>query len=210
MRAGREGEVKICGITRQEDACLAVELGARFIGLNFYPGSPRALAPERARAIADSVRGRAAVVGVFVNRPAAEVRAIDAEVGLDLLQFHGDEAPADLAPWGGRAMKAFRTGGDVGGVRPQLFPAAWGFLFDLHHPTLYGGTGEGWPYEALSALALDRPFFVAGGIRPGNARRALEASGAFGLDVCSGVESAPGVKDRALLERLFGEVLGHG
>lgn len=202
--------VKVCGVTRAEDALLAVELGARFIGLNFYPASPRALEPGRAREVAEAVRGRVAVVGVFVNRPAAQVRRIEAEVGLDLLQFHGDEGPADLAPWGGRAIKAFRCGEEAASERPDLYPEAWGFLFDLRHPRLYGGAGVEWRYGALAELRLSRPFFVAGGIRPGIARRALAESGAFGLDVCSGVERAPGIKDPRLLAELFQEVSGHG
>ena len=199
-------QVKICGVTRLEDALLAAELGAAFIGLNFHPPSPRALLPEAARRIAEAVRGRAKVVGVFVNRPAEDLRAIDSEVGLDLLQFHGDEGPADLEPWGQRALKVFRSGEELGSVRPDLYPRAWGFLFDFPHPTLYGGSGSGWRYGALASLALDRPFLVAGGLAPGNARRAIEASGAAGLDVCSGVERAPGVKDPELLRRLFEEI----
>jgi phosphoribosylanthranilate isomerase len=204
------GAVKICGVTCVEDARLAAELGAAFIGLNFYPPSPRTLQPAAAREIADAVRGRARVVGVFVNRPAGEVRAIEQDVGLDLLQFHGDEGPADLEPWGARALKVFRSGGDLAAVCPDLYPAAWGFLFDLYHPTLYGGTGAPWDYAPLSGLGLSRPFFVAGGIRPDNARRALAESGAFGVDVCSGVERAPGVKDPWLLERLFQEISDDG
>lgn len=200
--------VKICGVTRVEDAERAVALGAGFIGLNFYPPSPRFVSVERARAIADVVRGRARVVGVFVNRPAAEVEALDAAVGLDLLQLHGDERPEEVAAFGGRALKVVRTRGDLDGFDAGAYPAAWGFLFDVLRPDLYGGSGEPWGYAALAGLALDRPFFVAGGIRPGTARRALEESGADGVDVCSGVESAPGIKDPRRLEQLILEVHG--
>jgi phosphoribosylanthranilate isomerase len=199
--------VKICGLTREEDARLAVELGARFIGLNFYPPSPRCLGVEEARKLAAAVAGRAQVVGVFVDRPAAEVAEIARRVGLDLLQFHGDEGPEALAPFGGRAIKVFRSaGGDLAALPLAAYPEAWGFLFDIRHPSLYGGTGIAWPYRSAARLTAERRVLLAGGIGPGNARQALTESGAFGIDVCSGVERAPGIKDPQLLERLFDEV----
>lgn len=199
--------VKVCGVTRVADARLAVELGARFIGLNFYPPSPRAVAVERAREIAAAVRGQARVVGVFVNRPPAEVEEIAAAVGLDLLQFHGDESPAELLPFGRRAIKVLRTrGGEGDELGLEGFCRVWGFLFDIRHSTLYGGTGVAWRYGSVAGLVADRPFFVAGGIGPGNARQALAESGAFGIDVCSGVEASPGLKDPTLMEQLFREV----
>lgn len=200
-------EVKICGVTRVEDALASVELGAGFVGLNFFPPSPRCLTPARAREIADAVRGRALLVGVFVDRPRTEVEAIDAAVGLDLLQFHGDEPPEDLAPFPGRAIKVFRTdGGGLESVEFARYPGAWGFLFDIRHPKLYGGTGAAWPWGRAAPLTGERPVFVAGGIGPCNARRAAEESRAYGIDVCSGVESRPGIKDPGLLRRLFGEL----
>ena len=212
--------VKVCGVTRREEARHAVALGAAMIGLNFYPPSPRFLHPEPARRIADAVRGAATVVGVFVDRPRAEVEAIDQAVGLDLVQLHGDESPEYVASFGDRALQVFRTDGDLSAVQLGHFPQAWGFLFDVRHPTLYGGSGVAWSYSALREI-LDsrellgqdgrrRPVLVAGGIRPGNASRAARESGAWGLDVCSGVESAPGVKDFHLLDQLFEEVGQHG
>lgn len=202
--------VKICGVTRVEDAHLAVSLGADLIGLNFFPPSPRFVALERARAIADAVRGRTRIVGVFVNASGEEIDRIDAALGLDLLQLHGDEDAAFAARFGGRALKVFRVDEDLSGVEPACFPAAWGFLFDVRHEHLFGGTGERWPYERLAALRLERPYLVAGGIGPDNVRQALAASGAAGVDACSGVESAPGVKDPTLLERLIREIRHHG
>lgn len=204
--------IKICGVTRPADALAAVDLGARFLGLNFHPPSPRCLEPAAAREIAAAVRGRpggseVTLVGVFVNRPAAAIERVAAVVGLDLVQLHGDEGPAEVAPFGGRAIKVFRTGGEGGEPPvPRDYPQAWGFLFDIRHGTLYGGTGRSWPFRSVAALVTDRPFFVAGGIGPGNARRALAESGAWGIDVCSGVEASPGVKDRTLMEKLFREV----
>ncbi len=198
--------VKICGLTRAADAVLAADLGADFLGLNFYPPSPRALEPERAAAIAAEVRGRVRLVGVFVNEPRERVEEVAQQVGLDLVQLHGDEGPAEVAAFGARAIKAFRVGEAFDPAEMAEYPEAGGFLFDHRHPTLYGGGGVGWPYERIAGVAAGRLVLVAGGIGPHNARRALELSGAGGVDVCTGVESRPGVKDPAALERLFDEI----
>jgi phosphoribosylanthranilate isomerase len=203
-------KVKVCGVVDPANARLAVEMGAGFIGLNFYARSPRWVDPGRAREIAAAVRevhaSAAQVVGVFVNASAAEVEEIDGRVGLDLLQFSGDEPPEAVAPFAGRALKAFRTGGDPGVDRLAAWSEVWGWLFDAPHGTLYGGTGADWPYDAVAGLARERRVFLAGGLGPGNVRRAIEASRPFAVDVCSRVESAPGIKDPELLRRLFEEV----
>lgn len=211
--------VKICGVTRPEDAELAVELGADLVGLNFYPPSPRFVETARAVEIARAVAGRVPLVGVFVNRPREEIEELVETVGLARVQLHGDEGPGEAAAFGARAVKVFR--------RPELPPAAelaayrqvWGFLFDVPHATLYGGTGEAWSWGRIVAApdlaerVAGRPVLVAGGVGPGNAAGILRAAAAaggprpqLGLDVCSGVESAPGIKDRDLLERFFSEV----
>lgn len=205
--------VKVCGVVDPANARLAVEMGADFIGLNFYVRSPRCVDPDRAREIAAVVReGGARVVGVFVNHPPAEVEEIAGRVGLDLVQFSGDEPPEAVAPFAGRAVKAFRTGGDPGAERLAAWAGMWGWLFDAPHGTLYGGTGEGWSYEAVAGLSTPavpekiRRVFLAGGLGPDNVRRAVEAGRPYAVDVCSRVESAPGIKDPELLRRLFEEV----
>lgn len=222
--------VKICGVTRPEEARRAVELGADLVGINFHPPSPRYVEPSAARRIADAVRAAAAglearrrrpeVVGVFVNLPGARVEAIAEEAGLDRVQLHGDEGPEVAARFGARALPVFR----VDAARPErppleLYPRAWGFLFDIRHPSLYGGTGVEWSYRELAAFRAPddapgtlagRPYLVAGGLSPGNAARALGESGAAGIDVCSGVESAPGKKDLARVEQLLKEVRHDG
>lgn len=206
-------QVKVCGITSVHDARLAVEMGAAYLGLNFYAGSPRFLSIERARGIADAVEGRALLVGVFVNAPAPQVGDIAGAVGLDLLQFHGDESPEMIAPFAGRAIKAFRgTTGEA-----DCFPEAWGFLFDAPKPAAsssspLGGTGRAWDYSSLAPLVSRvgfRPVFVAGGIGPDNVLAALAQSGASFVDVCSRVECSPGVKDPDLLSRLFSEIASY-
>jgi phosphoribosylanthranilate isomerase len=199
--------VKVCGVADPANARMAVEMGAGFIGLNFYVRSPRYVDPDRAREIAAAVRGAGArVVGVFVNHPPAEVEEIAGRVGLDLLQFSGDETPGTVAPFADRAVKAFRTGGDPGAERLAAWEGVWGWLFDAPHGTLYGGTGEGWSYDGVAGLAGRRRVFLAGGLGPDNVRRAVEASRPYAVDVCSRVESAPGIKDPELLRRLFEEV----
>jgi len=201
--------VKICGITRREDAEAALALGADFLGLNFYAGSARRVEVSQAVALRRSIGDRARVVGVFVNHGAAEVAAIAREVGLDLLQFHGDEVPADLAPFGERAIKVLRvTGSSLPVAEMDRYARVWGFLLDSGGGGTgsYGGSGQAWDWAAASALPRDRPLFVAGGIRPDNVGELLARLSPWGIDVASGVESAPGRKDPALLERFFEEI----
>ncbi len=198
--------VKICGVARIEDARRAAELGADFIGLNFYSGSPRCVGVEAARAIANAARGRARLVGVFVNEEAPRVEEIAERVGLDLLQFHGDEGAAELAPFGGRAIKVVRCAGRPDAAELAGFPGVWGFLLERRHPRLYGGAGEEWDFRQAADLPTAKPVLLAGGLGPDNLRRALREARPWGIDVCSRVESAPGVKDGRRLERLFAEL----
>lgn len=213
-------KVKVCGVTTPEDALLAVELGAAFLGLNFHPPSPRFLSVRQAREIADAVSGRIPLVGVFVNRPTQEIERILAEVDLDLVQLHGDETPEEVGRLGGRAIRVFRRDRLPERRELVLYPDVWGFLFDVPHESLYGGTGRSWPYEAvvgspeLPRRVGGRPVLVAGGIGPDNVALVRDAAAAAGLlermtlgvDVCSGVEAAPGIKDRKLMQRLFTEI----
>ncbi|MEM7052486.1 MAG: phosphoribosylanthranilate isomerase [Acidobacteriota bacterium] len=201
--------MKVCGVTTVADARLAVDLGADLVGLNFYPPSPRHLEVGPAREISRAIADRALKVGVFVDRPVDEIDDIDRRVGLDLIQLHGDESPAQVAHWGERALPAIRVPArqreplDAGLL--EDYPRAWGFLFDIRHAA-YGGTGIAWNYDTLAPLEGSRPRLVAGGIDAPSVRRALAASGATGVDVCSGVESAPGLKDPEKMRRFFEEV----
>ena len=202
-------KVKVCGFLDPENAASAVDLGADFLGLNFCAQSPRYVSPARACRIADAVRGRVPLVGVFVNSPRQEVAAVAARVGLDFVQFSGDEGPEDVAPFAGRAIKVFRSGGDPGPEALAPYAAAWGLLFDAPHATLYGGTGAAWSYATVMRTVQRLPgrrVFLAGGLGPDNVRRAVAAVRPFAVDVCSRVESAPGIKDPELLRRLFEEV----
>ena len=209
-RAARP-KVKICGVTSREEAVLAADLGADFLGLNFYPPSPRFVTTRQAVEIADAVRGRLRLVGVFVNRPRAELEEIAGAVGLDLLQFHGDETIAEIRPYAERALKAFRVRDRIDAAELAGFEEVWGVLIDARHPRLKGGTGGSWRFESLRDLGSDRPgrAFIAGGLSPGNVRAAIAAARPYGVDLCSGIEAAPGTKDPELLARLFEEI-SHG
>ena len=197
--------IKICGITRVEDAESAVDLGADFIGLNFWSESRRRVDIERGLEIAEVVRGKASLVGVLVNEPAEVVETIDGAIGLDLLQFHGDETPEDLEPWGERAMKAVRFSGELDARILEDFKTVWGFLVEPQRDS-YGGTGRSWNYAKARRLPRHRPFFLAGGLRAENVAEAIAACSPWGVDVCSGVESEPGVKDAQALWKFFSEV----
>ncbi len=191
--------IKICGITRCEDAELAVGLSADFIGLNFYPPSPRCLALEPAAAIARAVKGRARLVGVFVNAARAYIAERLESLGLDLLQFHGDEDDDALQGWPVPVIRALRLRSDaaLGAIEIRAIKADF-ILIDTFHPQLFGGTGQARRLDALGALNLSR-VFVSGGLTPDNAAAAA-ALNPYALDVASGIETAPGVKDPHKLE----------
>ena len=181
-------------------------LGAAWIGINFWPGSPRRVELARAREVVDAVAGRAATVGIFVDQEPAFVAETRDALALDLVQLHGDEIPETVARFGSRALRAV---GVDDGFRPDAlaaFPDVWGFLFDVRDPVRYGGTGRSWPYERVRGLDPGKPWLLAGGIRPDTVREVLARSGARAIDVCSGVEASPGVKDSAAMRRLFEEV----
>ena len=203
-------KVKICGVTTPDDARLAVDLGADFVGLNFYRPSPRWIDVDQAARIRASIGDAARVVGIFVNHTREEVEAIDRQVGLDFLQFSGDESPELVAECRDRAIRVRRVGGAA--AAPARIPEedCWAVLIDRAHDRLYGGSGESWDYAAAADLAMApaggraRRVFIAGGIGPGNVAQVVAAvPGAYAVDTCSGVESSPGHKDRAKLEQLF-------
>lgn len=199
-------EVKICGITRARDARRAVDLGAHLLGLNFWPGSARCLSLRQASRIVEAVRGEAILVGVWVDAQPQEVSQAVGRLGLDLVQFHGEEGPEVLDAFAGRAIKAFRVASRFDASRLSAYDSAWGFLFDCARPGHYGGTGTPWPYERIAGLETTKPVIVAGGLAPHNVVEAVRRSGADIVDVCSGVERRPGIKDEALMQRFFREV----
>lgn len=193
--------VKVCGITRLEDARLAAECGASAIGFVFWPGSPRFVDPDDARVIRKGLPKALAVVGVFVNQPVEEVRAISKHVGLDGIQLHGDETPGDFGGIGLPLIRAVPTGpsspdGIVGQIAPEVL-----VLVDAADPRRRGGTGITADWPAAAAIASRRATILAGGLTPWNVAEAIAAVRPFGVDVSSGVETAPGLKDADLVRR---------
>ena len=184
--------VKICGVTRAEDAEAAIALGAEMIGLNFYPPSPRCLTIERARDIRRAIGRRATVVGVFVNASRDYIGERVRELDLDMIQFHGDEDESALAGWPVKVIRAFRLRADAPEASLPVTAADY-VLLDTFHPGLYGGTGQARPLAGLERFDLTR-VIISGGLDASNVAQAA-ALGPFAIDVASGVESSPGIKD---------------
>jgi phosphoribosylanthranilate isomerase len=191
--------IKICGITNLADAQAAVGAGADALGFMFYRPSKRFIEATAARSIIEQLPARIAKVGVFVDATEAEVGEAIAATGIDTLQFHGEETPefcAGFRPL--RIWKAFRMA-DADSLRTVRFhfeADAW--LLDSHVAGSHGGTGNSFDWDlAIGAKQLGRPVILAGGLNPENAAAAVAHVRPFGLDVSSGVESAPGKKDHA-------------
>ena len=202
--------VKICGITNVEDAIMVANVGADAVGLNFYTGSSRHVTRGQAEEIAAALPSNVAKVGVFVNLPADEVAEISDQVGLDIVQLHGDEPAESLSQLAPRiVVRAFRC--RESGFQPLVeylglcrdlghTPAA--VLVDAYKPGSYGGTGAIVDWAAVSELAKelpDMPIVLAGGLRPENVADAIRVARPSAVDTASGVESSPGRKDANLV-----------
>lgn len=186
--------VKVCGITNEEDASIAVEAGANALGFNFYPKSPRYVTPERARQIIDRTSGTYCKVGVFVNTAEAELLAIAGAVGLEVLQLHGEHCPAPSSSsyciW--RSLSGrFEVLEEETGIEA--------YLLDSPTPD-FGGSGQAFPW--IRAAAFPYCCIVAGGLDAGNVAEAIETVRPWGVDACSRLESRPGKKD-AMRMRAF-------
>ena len=192
--------VKICGITRTEDAAAASAAGADAIGLVFHDPSPRAVTPAQAAALAAVLPPFVTRVGLFVDASPERVRATLDAVHLDLLQFHGDEPPEYCAAFGRPWLKAIRLrpGLDLA-AEAERFADACGLLVDAWHPELPGGTGELGDWSRIPER-LSRPLVLAGGLTPDNVGEAIARVRPWAVDVSSGVESEKGIKDAALIE----------
>ena len=198
--------VKVCGITRRDDALLAADLGASAIGFVFWPGSPRYVEPETAAAIARELPADVAPVGVFVDPTVGEVRLIAAQVGLAAVQLHGDE-PATLCdglPY--RVLKAVPVAGEATCAAAERVPARITVLLDARDPLRKGGTGRTVDWGVAADVAARRRIFLAGGLCPENVGEALRTVRPYGIDVSSGVEAQPGRKDGGRLRDFFEEV----
>ena len=196
-------QVKICGVTRPEDAMLAAALGASAIGFVFWPSSPRLIAPANARRIAEALPPFVSRVGVFVNATADEVRAIVAQAGLDVAQLHGEENPTDYTGVGARLVKTVTLEDDDALERARALPDFVTPLVDAADRERRGGTGQRANWDRARRLVESRPIVLAGGLSAANVAEALAHVEPAAIDISSGVESAPGVKSPERMVALF-------
>lgn len=190
--------VKICGITNAADAHRAVEYGADALGFVFHADSPRRVSVAMTRRIVESLPPFVTAVGVFVNETIDRVREIRQQAGLDLVQLHGDESPETVSALGPSVIKAIRIQGMESFARLAAY-APRAFLLDAHSDAAYGGTGLKFDWD-LAQWVEDVPVILAGGLTPENVAEAVGAVRPYGVDVSSGVEAEPGIKDPARLK----------
>jgi phosphoribosylanthranilate isomerase len=207
--------VKICGITRPQDAQLATDLGATALGFVFWQDSLRYIAPPEAKAIAEQIPPDVMKVGVFVDESVEHVAGIVNEVGLDAAQLHGHETPeycralalvlSSFPPSTGGRRTIIKAIGMSDNGTPDIsdFDPDVVLLVDAHDPSRYGGTGRTVNWEVAREIAAARPTILAGGLNAGNITLAVRSVRPFGIDVSSGVESAPGMKDSARMRSFF-------
>lgn len=187
--------IKFCGFTRAEDAALAVTLGVHAIGVVHVPGSKRHVPLQAMPALRAAVPPHIDLVALFVNPDADTVRAVINALQPSLLQFHGDEPDAFCAQFALPFIKAMAMGEGAGDIslRQKDYPSAQAFVLDGHAPGQLGGQGERFVWTNLPAL--DKPIYLAGGLTPENVAEAITAVKPYAVDVSSGIESAPGIKD---------------
>lgn len=204
-------KAKICGITRWEDAHLAAASGAWALGFIFYAKSPRAVKYEVARDIVQRLAAKglspSKTVGVFVNASVQEMETAREKVGLTTLQLHGDETPEDCAALGGDIIKAFRLGtrDEVHQLKAFAGKVSY-FLVDAAVKGAYGGTGQLSDWEVAKAVKGIGPLILSGGLTSTNAAAAWNEVKPFALDLASGVEASPGIKDHEKLKIFFASI----
>jgi phosphoribosylanthranilate isomerase len=198
--------VKICGITRAQDAAAVVQSGADALGLVFYPKSPRYVTADQARQIATGVAPFVTVTGLFVNAPADSVREVLARVPLGLLQFHGEESNDQCNCFGLPFIKSIpmRSGTDLLS-RMSAYPDAAGFLLDAWQPETHGGGGIAFDWQQIPE-GIHTPLVLAGGLTPGNVATAIRTVKPYAVDVSTGVERDKGIKSREKIEAFMREV----
>ncbi len=198
--------VKICGITRPEDAVAAARAGADAIGLVFYAASPRAVSRAQAQSILSALPASVSSVGLFVNAAADDITDILRDCPLDLIQFHGDETDAECATISRPYIKAIRVR-DAAGLTAQIgqYPGARALLLDAYHKDLAGGTGQTFDWSMIPEN-MEKPLILAGGLNPDNVRSAIEQVRPYAVDVSGGVELAKGIKDPDRIKSFINEV----
>lgn len=203
---GRNTRIKICGITRIEDARAAVDAGAHALGFVFYRASPRYVEPLAAREIVDLLPPFTARVGLFVDPHRAYVSTVLETVPLDVIQFHGKEAPGFCGSFGRPYIKAVRMEPDIDLRKVcRRYADAAALLLDSYAETVPGGTGTSFDWSRIPP-DLSRPVILAGGLTVANVRRAIDACTPYAVDVSSGVELDKGIKDQASMTAFIREV----
>ncbi len=198
--------IKICGITRGQDAVTAAELGAHAVGLMFYEDSPRFVSVDQANKVIGVLPPFVTRVGVFVNPVEQQVHLILGALRLDLLQFHGDETPQFCARFGLPYIKAVRVRKGMDLLQyASRYHDAKGLLLDAHSERAYGGTGEAFDWSLIPGN-LPLPIILSGGLNAANVARAIRQVRPWAVDVSSGVESAKGIKDAAKIAAFIKEV----
>jgi phosphoribosylanthranilate isomerase len=195
--------VKICGLTRNTDVAAAVAAGAWAVGFVCWPASPRAVTREQLRTLTAGVAGSVRRVAVVVDPTVEDVERLRDEAGLSGVQLHGDEDPLRFLSLGLDVIKAVSLDSDAAVERAAALPEEVIVLVDTHDPARRGGTGERANWERAADLAARRPIILAGGLRADNIRQAVAQVGPWAVDVSSGVESSPGIKDPALISVLM-------
>ncbi len=195
--------VKVCGLRRVEDATLAAELGAAAVGFIFWPGSPRFIDPSTARLVAAGLPSGVLRVGVFVDQAPAFVEQVVGIVPLDAVQLHGSESIGEYAHLGVRLIKAIPVSDPFDGSVIDAVPEDVTVLLDAHDPERRGGTGRTIDWTVAAAMAARRPTILSGGLNPENVGEAVERVRPYMIDVSSGVESAPGIKDPEKMRAFF-------
>ena len=199
--------VKICGITRVEDAHAAVACGAHAIGFVFWPKSPRCVDVDVAARIRSTLPPAVSAMGVFVDQPVDDVNGIADRVNLSAVQLHGSEDVLYAQSMTRPVVKALAVGGDVAPVLSH-WPGDVKVLLDVHDPLRRGGTGKVIDWAVASDFARQREIILAGGLTPDNVRDAVGRVQPYGIDVSSGVEVSPGIKDHERIKALFEAVYG--
>jgi phosphoribosylanthranilate isomerase len=198
--------VKVCGIRRLDDALVAVDSGAWALGFIFHRASPRYVAPEDAAKIIERLPEEVLTVGVFVDYPVDELNEVVRQAGLGAAQLHGAESPEYAREvQASTVIKVFRVGEEFDVARLEPYEDC-GILLDTYRSEQAGGTGETFDWEIARRVGEKAPVILAGGLGPDNVREAIRVARPQGVDVSSGVEVAPGVKDPAAIRRLFEEV----
>ena len=195
-------KVKICGITNLEDAEAAIDMGTDLLGFNFYPGSKRYITPDEAGRIIDKLPTFIDIAGVFVNATVEHIKEVSEQCFLNWIQLHGDETPdfcdSVFCP-GAKTIKTIRIRAQADIEKAQQYYTD-AVLLDGYDSQSYGGTGKSFDWDMIDNIY--KRIFLAGGINPQNAARAVEV-GVYGIDICSGIEKEPGKKDHEKMKLLF-------